>query len=176
MNLEKNQTNLFPLGYNKDVISKTLKSNEDIVSLIVNDINYSGDLDDILSSRIITRLKVPETQIETKTYICIETFVPSIESDEIKEIGIVINVFCNESIIDLSSKEIIKFTKKGYFGNRIDCTIDAIDRCLNGKRGLGIGRIRFKKSRPINIIQPINGYYGKSMEYTLHDFNTTLKI
>jgi hypothetical protein len=100
-----------------------------------------------------------------------DTYIPLVENFSIKEIGIVINVFCENSLIDLSTTDKNKFVKKGYFGNRVDMLIDAIDRCVNGKTGVGIGKIKLKPRNPIGIYKPQNGYYGKSLEYTVTDFN-----
>lgn len=175
MDMTKNQTNLYPLGKNKDIVIKTFQDNEDIVSLILPSYNEDTaieDLDVILKRHLFKTISIDNTQLDAKTYICVETYVPEIENDAIKKIGIVINAFTHESLIDLSQSEQVKYFKKGFYGNRIDVLIDAIDRCLNGKRNVGLGRLRLRPRSPIGIHQPANGYYGKSLEYIISDFNS----
>jgi hypothetical protein len=51
--------------------------------------------------------------------------------------------------------------------------IDAIDRNLNGLRGIGLGKLRLVPRNPIRIYQPSATHYGKSLEYVVSDFNDT---
>lgn len=179
MDTTKNQTNLFPLGKNKEIIARTLATNEDFISIVLptyDPATATEDPDVILKNHIFKTISVDNTQFEAKMYICIETYVPEIQNDSIKDIAIVINVFAPNSLINLTDVEAIKFNKLGFYGNRIDICIDIIDRCLNGKRNVGLGRLRLKPRQPIGILQPSNGYYGKSMEYIISDFNTVNKI
>lgn len=174
MDMRKNQLNLYPLGRDKEIISKTLSEDEDIIALLIPDydsLTTTEDLDVILKQHLYKTIAVDNTQGESRAYICIETYVPSVENDSIKEIGIVINVFCATNLLELSDSDNEKFLKKGFFGNRLDMLIDGIDRCLNGKRGIGIGKLRLRPRNPIVIYQPVNGYYGKSLEYIIYDFN-----
>lgn len=179
MDKTKSQTNLYCLGRDKDIIKKTFLQDENIVNLLLP--NYDADtskcdLETILDSYIFDTIAVDNTQLEAKVYICMDTYVTKIDSDSVKEIGIVVRVFCHGDLLKLPNKEKAKYIKFGYFGNRIDMLIDAIDRCLNGKRDMGIGRLRLRPRSPIEIIQPVNGYYGKSLTYLVSDFNTLNKI
>jgi hypothetical protein len=179
MSLAQNQKNLYLLGKDKDIILETFMEDEDIVSLLIpeyNPLTATEDLDIILQDHIYDTIDIDNTQGKARAYICIEAYVPTVESDSIKEIGIVINVFCHDSLKKISSAEKVKFVSKGYFGNRIDMLIDAIDRCLNGKRGLGLGKLRLKPRNPIGLFKTTNQYYGKSMEYTVSDFNVIHNI
>lgn len=179
MDITKNQINLYSLGKDKDIIIKTFSSNLDIIDLLLPDYNpdtAAEDLDVILKRHLYKTITVDNTQGDSRAYICVETYVPSADSDTIKEIGIIINVFCHDSMLELSSIDAIKFVKSGFYGNRIDMLIDAIDRCLNGKSGIGIGKLRLKPRTPIGIYQPVNGYYGKSLDYIVTDFNTVHRI
>jgi hypothetical protein len=97
--------------------------------------------------------------------------VPYVENDSIKDIGLIINVFCHSSLLDCSTSEKAKFYKFGLYGNRIDMLSDVIDRNLNGLRGIGLGKLRLVPRNPIKIYQPSNKYYGKSLEYVVSDFN-----
>jgi hypothetical protein len=174
LNIIRNQINLFPLGKDKDILVKSFSADENLVSLLMPNYNPSTateDLDIILKDHIYKTISIDNTEGESRAYICIDTYVPTIEGDFIKEIGIVINVFCHRSLIDLSSAENNKFVKLGLFGNRIDMLVDCIDRILNGKTGIGIGKVRLRPRNPIGIYTPTNGYYGKSMEYVVTDFN-----
>lgn len=175
MDMTQNQTNLYPLGKDKDIVIKTFMKNEDMVSLILpnyDEATATEDLDVILKEHLFKTISIDNAQIEKKVYVCVETYVPEIENDAIKKIAIIINVFAHQSLIDLSVKEQAKFLTKGYYGNRVDMLIDVIDRCLNGKRNVGLGRLRLRPRNPIGILQPVNGYYGKSLEYIISDFNS----
>lgn len=175
MDMTKNQTNLYPLGKNKDTLVKILSKDSNLVYLLVPDYDpatSTQDLDAILKQHIFKTVSIDNTAIEAKAYICIDTYVPFVDNDCIKEIGIVINVFCHNSLIDLTTAENNKMVKLGYYGNRVDQILDCVDRCLNGKRGIGLGRLRLNPRNPVTIIQPTNGYYGKRIEYSIRDFNS----
>lgn len=174
MNYSRNQINLFPLGKNKDILVKSFSADTNLVSLLMPDydpLTATQDLDVLLKTHIYKTISIDNTQGESRAYICIETYVPSVEGDYIKDIGIVINVFCHEDLIDLPTDENNKFVKLGYYGNRVDMLVDCIDRILNGKKGVGIGKVKLRTRNPIGIYTPTNGYYGKSMEYVVTDFN-----
>ena len=176
MDASKGQTNLYCLGMDKEIIIKTFMENSNIVSLLMpdyNELTATQDLDILLKDHIYDTISIDNTQGVARVYICIEAYVPSVDGDAIKEIGIVINVFCPDSLKTLSKLEKVKYiSEQPFYGNRIDVLTDAIDRCLNGKRGIGIGKLRLKPRSPIGIYQPVNNYYGKSMEYIVSDFNT----
>jgi hypothetical protein len=175
MDMTKNQLNMYPLGRDKELIVKTLSSNSDLVYLLLpnyDPLTATQDLDIILKEHIYKTISIDNTEGESRAYICIETYIPYVENDCIKEIGIVVNIFCHKSLINLTTLENNKMVKLGYYGNRIDQLLDCIDRCLNGKRGIGLGRLRLKPRNPVTIYQPSNGYYGKSIEYTISDFNS----
>lgn len=174
MNYSRNQTNLFPLGKNKDILVKTFSADDNLVSLLMPDydpLTSTQDLDVLLKDHIYKTISIDNTQGISRAYICIDTYVPSTESDFIKEVGIVINVFCHNDLIDLSTTENNKFVKLGYYGNRVDMLLDCIDRLINGKSGVGIGKVRLRPRNPVGIYTPTNGYYGKSIEYVVTDFN-----
>lgn len=179
MDKTKNQTNLYCLGEDKEIIKKVFLQDEDIIGLLLPEHNpgtFNDDLETVLEKHIFDTIAVDNTQFEAKVYICMDTYVTEVDSDAIKEIGIIIRVFCHKDLLKTSNKDKIKYIKLGYFGNRIDMLIDAIDRCLNGKRGVGIGRMRLRPRSPVEIIQPTNDYYGKSLTYLVSDFNALNKI
>lgn len=177
--MTKNQRNLYCLGKDKDIVLKTLSKNEDLIRLLLPTYNpetTTEDLDVILQNHMYDTITIDNSQGKARAYICVEAFVTHVESDVIKEIGIIINVFCHESLIHLDKMEKVKYVKAGYYGNRIDALIDCVDRCLNGKRGVGIGRVRLRPRTPIEIYRSENGYYGKSLNYIVSDFNTIDKL
>lgn len=174
MDMTKNQTNLYPLGKDKDLIIKELSKDLNLVGLLIPGYDPKActtDLDILLKEHIYKTVSIENTEIAAKSYICIETYVSNVVDDAVKDIGIIINVFCHKSLVDLPTADNNKMVKNGYAGNRVDQIVDCIDRNLNGKLGMGIGRIRLKPRTPITIIQPANGYYGKCIEYIVSDFN-----
>lgn len=174
MDMTKNQTNFYPLGKNKDILVETFQNDDKIVSLLIPSYNpktNTVDKDILLKDYIYKTISIEPTADETKSYICIETYIPEVESNAIKTIGIIINVFTHSSLIELTKEERAKYIPFGLAGTRIDMILDLVDRCVNGKRNVGIGKIRLRPRNPVAIYQPVNGYYGKSVEYLISDFN-----
>lgn len=174
MDMTKNQTNFYPLGKNKEIIAKALGDDDNIVSLLMPEYNPEEnilDKDVLLKNYIHKTISIESTVSKAKSHICVETYITDIESNAIKTIGIVINVFVHNSLIELTNKERSKLIPFGLAGNRIDCLLDLIDRCINGKRNVGIGKIRLSPRNPVSIYQPVNGYYGKTVKYLVSDFN-----
>lgn len=174
MDTTKNQTNFYPLGKDKDILVETFQSDDNIVSLLIPNYNPNTntiDKDILLKNFIYKTISIEPTVDEKKSYICVETYIPEVESNAIKTIGIVINVFTHSSLVELSKEERARFIPFGLAGTRIDMILDLIDRSINEKRNVGIGKVKLKPRSPVTIYQPKNNYYGKSVEYLVSDFN-----
>jgi hypothetical protein len=185
-----NRIELYPLGKIKDNIIKILAQNEDIADLMLGE-NYPNrnsyqDYDILkgsdelgLDALIEDTLEKEIKQDSMKTYICLDSIVQSING-KIKLIVVKINVFTHLSLIKLSTDEKEKFNQKGYYGNRIDCLIDTITRCIDEsnknmdekeENSFGIGNFTLSPNFPVTIYQPSNKeYYGKSLTFYVNDF------
>lgn len=180
-NIEKNEIELYSLGKIKDIIIKEIANDPDCADLILGENNpdiNEYDAYDLLTGNsrlaidgcIKNRLSLLTAQVTTKTYVLLDTYISEARTTQTKLINIVLNVFTHLSIIDLTNTESQKFYQKGYYGNRIDCTLDAISRLIDKKSNLGIGKTLIKPSASMKIINPLENYYGKSIIFEVYDF------
>ena len=177
----KNRIQLYPLGKYKDFIRKELAHDEDIQAIMLgenNDETASYDPYDILMGDSTLKLEgqirdvlyLDETQLKTKVYILMDTFVDEVVNDKIKLITIKMNVFAHNSLMKLSETEAIKYYNQGHYGNRIDILLDMVCRKLNGSLEFGIGQLELKPRVPISVIQPTTQHYGKSILFSAYEF------
>lgn len=164
-NKNKNQIELFPLGKNKDIIYKALLNSRDVCDLVLGE----NSKDDAFAAHYFNTLIIDTTQLETKTYITLDTIVSKAENKKIKCIDIIMDVFSSLPTLALTPAEQINFYEKGYFGNRIDVLIDAIKREISDL-DIGIGNVTLKPNNPISIVQPTDKHYGKRVIYQCYDF------
>ena len=165
INKSKNRIELYPLGRDKKIIYETLLNNNDVVSLVLGEDNTTGSF----KEHFFDTLFVNTAQLEAKTYITIDTEVVNAENTKIKCIAITIDIFSALSLIQLSTTEQIKYYKLGYYGNRIDVTLDAVKRAITDL-DVGIGNITLAPRNPVRIIQPTEKFYGKRMILYTYDF------
>ena len=59
-------------------------------------------------TQIFPYLYTDETQTETLTYLCFEVDVPRLSSGTVKDMNIIVLAYCH--------KDIMKYSKKGYYG------------------------------------------------------------
>lgn len=165
INKSKNKIELYPLGRDKNLIYEALSNNQDVVDLLLGEKNTTESF----KSRFSDTLFVDTTQLVAKTYITMDTEVVSAENTKIKCIAITIDIFTDLSLISLTGNEQIKYYKIGYYGNRIDCLLDAVKRTI-ADLDIGIGEITLAPRNPIRVIQPTNKHYGKRMILYTYDF------
>jgi hypothetical protein len=181
VNKSSNKIELYPLGEIKDVFIKTLYKNELIQEMMLGENNEdlnTYDIEDImrgskelgLEGIIRNSLFIDTTQTETKTFILMESFVGKIENNKFKTINVIMNIFCHNSLLTLSNTEKAKFYNLGFCGNRIDCLIDQVSRCINGRTDIGIGQVNLSPNTQGKIIQPNTNYYGKTLLFEVWDF------
>lgn len=163
INKSKNRIELYPLGRDKKLIYDALSNNQDVVDLVL-----SGTTD-TFKSRFSDTLFIDSTQLSAKTYITMDTEIVSAENTKIKCIAITIDVFTDLSIISLTSDEQKRYYSSGYYGNRIDTTIDAVKRAISDL-DIGIGEITLAPRSPIKIIRPTEKHYGKRLIFYTYDF------
>lgn len=155
------------MGKSKDLITKKIISNQDIVDLISTNILPS----ELIYENIFDTLTIDIPQDERKTYITMDAVVSSVENRHIKSVDIIIHVFTHLKLLKLSTSEQQKYYTRGFFGNRIDVLIDLLVRMLDGSDEFGIGRLQLKPRSPMSVIHPSTKHYGKSLIFYTCDFN-----
>lgn len=167
------------VGLYKSKLLTPIINSEDIKDILLVGEEYSDDMwygkeddeDDfgIVYKQIFPYLYVNETQTSVKTYICFETDIPRIPTGTIKDMKLIIWCLCHKSCM--------KYTKKGYFGTRVDILADAIERALRqseiesekkGKAKFGIGNLHLDS---VTYMASQNKeYYGRQMIFTISEF------
>lgn len=164
VNVSKNQIELFPLGKDKDIIYKALMKNSDVVDLVLGE-----NPTDTFKDHFFNTLFVNTIQLETKTYITMDTEIISAENVQTKCISITMDIFTSLPLIPLSEAEKLRYYTSGYFGNRIDVLLDAVKRVFTDLN-VGIGSVKLAPRNPVRVIQPTDKYYGKRMILYTYDF------
>lgn len=114
-----------------------------------------------------------ETTVEQKTFVFVETDIPTIEKNLFMDFNLYICIFSEKDLVRLTSetKPTVKEVKDmGYFasstGNRIDILCDCVDRILNGNEKVqGIGTLTPAPRGFLTNYCPNSNYYGKCLKY-----------
>lgn len=184
---------LYYLGRYKEKIISLLLNSDNVIKLINPQEDERFEIEDILlggtfnvpdkegiNNEIVTLqghifdyLFVPDTTTEDKTFICIETFIDSIENTYFDKLSMDIHVYAAKPIVQLdgySKPTSSEMKKLGFSGNRIDMLCDAINRELNGNKTFGIGNVKLFDRNPLSISLPNDKFYGKCLRYTVRNF------
>jgi hypothetical protein len=157
---------------------KNIKDLGTILSKVISAFKHSEEIRDVLFGSQVDEsdfdlqrayedciwdcLYVKGIQTEAKTYICADTVAFSIGSN-IKTIKLVIQVFCEKSLL--------KYSKKGYVGNRPTILAEIIEEILisdeNFSRNFGIGKLELNS---VDIFTNGENHYGKTMEFIIKNF------
>ena len=157
--------NLYELGKYKNTVISVICGNDDICKAIFGDSYNVSDIDDeLFGEQVLPYLFVPGAQEDAKVYVCVETAIPRTIGFELKDVKLIVQVVCH--------KDLIKYRKKGYSGNRTDILSDMVNRQLNSSRDFGIGRLKLESVDIINT----DKFYGRSMIYKCPDFNVRDKL
>lgn len=152
------------IGSYKQTMLSMFFNNSDICSLLLNKKNYTEDEQkDLRYTQIFPYLYVGEknndTQTEALTYLCFDVDVPKCSSFTIKDIKIVVWCYCH--------KDIMKYSKKGYYGTRVDILADMVERQLRDSYDFGIGKPELISA---TCFYPNTGYYGRKLIYNVPEF------
>lgn len=163
------------MGFYKNGLLSPILNSDDIKDILVGQ-NYSDEMwygnDDnhgILYKQIFPYLYIDETQTKVNAFICFETDMPRIPTATIKDMKLIVWCLCH--------KDCMKYSKKGYFGDRADILADAVERAIrqseqeNEKKGrskFGIGNLKLES---VTYLTSLNKeYYGRQMIFTTPDF------
>lgn len=116
---------------------------------------------------------VDATMSDVRTVICIETILPSVVGDNLKNMKIQITIVSHHDAMPMDEAEYAKYKAKGYEGNRCDMIMMAINNALiseDTKRKFGIGSIGLAKQNPITTFILTSDYYARTLTYEVCDF------
>lgn len=155
---------LMDIGSCKQKMLSLFVNNPDICSILLNKKTYTEDEQrDLKYTQIFPYLYVGEkgndTQKEVLTYLCFEVDISRCSSNTIKDMKIIIWCYCH--------KDIMKYSKKGYYGTRVDILADMVERQLRDSYDFGIGKPELISSP---YFFPNTGFYGRQLIYNIPDF------
>lgn len=199
-----------PLAYRtmggiKEAYGALFLQNDDIRSLVMptldderlgNEANWYGGIYNIrtngateritLQGHCFDRPYVKDTINDNRMVICMESYVTTAYTGQIKDVVFMVNVLSAKSGIDTLTEEdkalLDKMKARGYTGNKIDMVVSAVCQIIdttreikdeNNKVNYGIGNAILSQREPIIAYQPNWNFYGKQIFYTLADFNVT---
>ena len=186
-------------GYNylianfKRKLRNTLASSDDIVTIISPTEDARFDIDQILlggtyevynsstgkNEKVVLQAYipdfyyVPDTIVENKLFICIESFVDTITDNIMSEFFIDVWVFTQKTNVILTEYTVPKSSEVntlGYMGNRIDVACAMIENLFKGSEKYGLGIIRANPRSFITVGSPTTEYYGKKMRFTVNGY------
>lgn len=99
---------------------------------------------------------VPDTVVNSNTFICFDLEVQRVQNRTFKDINILFWIFTHQSLMRADG------------GIRTDLIASEVDKILNGNRDLGLGTVELKKVLRVN---PAKDYHGRNLVYRSVDFN-----
>lgn len=153
-------TVLKDIGSCKQRLLTALVKNEDICELLFNKKKYTeDDVENLMYTQIFPYLYTDETQTETLAYLCFEVDIPRCSSGTVKDMKIIIWAYCH--------KDIMKYSKKGYYGTKVDILADMVERQIRDSYDFGIGKPELVS---VTNFFPNNKYYGRQLVYNIPEF------
>jgi hypothetical protein len=155
---------LYDIGSCKQELFSSFINDPEICELLFNKKPYTDDdREKLFYSQIFPYLYVGDeenqTQTETLTYLCYEVNVPKFPTSTVKDMKIIVWAYCH--------KDIMKYSKKGYYGTRADILADMVERKLRDSYDLGIGKPELVS---VEHFFPNNKYYGRVLVYNVPEF------
>ena len=148
------------IGSCKQRLLTAFANNEDICELLFNKKPYTeDDVENLVYTQIFPYLYIDETQTESRAYLCFEVDVPRCSSETIKDMKIVIWAYCH--------KDIMKYSKKGYYGTKVDILADMVERQIRDSYDFGVGKPELTL---VSNFSPNDKYYGRQLIYNVPDF------
>lgn len=153
-------TVLKDIGSCKQRLLTAVVNDDDICGLLLDKKSYTeDDVDGLMYTQIFPYLYTDETQTETLTYLCFEVDVPRFSSGTVKDLKMIVLAYCH--------KGIMKYSKKGYYGTRVDILADMVERKLRDSYDFGIGKPELVS---VTNFFPNNKYYGRQLVYNIPEF------
>lgn len=154
------RTVLKDIGSCKQKLLASFVNSDEICELLFNKKPYTeDDVGNLLYNQIFPYLYVDDAQDKTLAYLCFEVDVPRTSSGTVKDMKLIVWAYCH--------KDIMEYSKKGYYGTRVDILSDMVERKLRDSYDFGIGKIELTS---LTNFFPNDKYYGKQMIYNVPDF------
>lgn len=110
---------------------------------------------------------------DSRCVIFVETSLLWAKSRFIKEVGVEVSVVCHKSAVKLSPEDMSYYHSIGIYGNRIDCTCQAVNSAILSPdiskaimKKYSIGTMNLSTENPIRLYVPGTDFYGKILSYT----------
>ena len=141
----------------KNRLMMDLCCNKEVVQLMTGKSDPTVPNHDLPYTQIFPFEYIPETENDSRTFICCDVDIISVQNKTYYVPVIYIWVFAHKSRQRLP---------KG--GLTVDSIVSEIDTMLNGSRFYGLGELDLDSVRRFS---PITDYFGKVMTYYAKDFN-----
>ena len=153
-------TVLKDIGSCKQRLLSGFINDDDICELLFDKKSYTeDDVEKLVYTQIFPYLYIDDVQTQSVTYLCFEINIPSCTSSTIKDLEIIIWACCH--------KDIISYSKKGYYGTKVDILADMVERRIRESYDFGIGKPELVS---VTNFFPNNKYYGRQLVYSVPEF------
>lgn len=160
--------NLEEIGSFKNKIVSKLINDDNILDVLLGDLTDIDDPETALlgkdgsgsSGRVFKFEYIPDTQENSKTFLCVEVVPEETDGDTITDMIIYVFAYCSKNLMQT-------YHRKGQAGTRIDILVSDIDKILNGNSEFGIGPLEWAGS---SIYKPAQPYYGRMLVYRVGTF------
>lgn len=158
-------TVLKDIGSCKQKLLTAFVNSDEICELLFDKKPYTeDDVEGLMYTQVFPYLYTDETQTETLTYLCFEVDIPPQSSGKgssgtIKNMKMIIWAYCH--------KGIMRYSKKGYYGTRVDILADMVERQLRDSYDFGIGKPELIS---VGNFFPNSKYYGRQLIYNVPEF------
>ncbi len=147
------------IGTYKNILISSFLNSSDIMELMLGSDYSQDDVNNILYNQIFPYLYSDETKTDIKTYLCTEIDIPKIPTATIKDMKIIIWIYCH--------RDYMQYSKQEYFGTRVDILADMVEREIRDCTQLGIGNLHLDS---VTYMSENKTYYGRQMIFTVPDF------
>lgn len=141
----------------KNLLMKDLCKNDAIVKLVTGNAKARVPNHDLAYSQIFPFEFVPETEDESRTFICFDVDILRVPNKTFYIPALYIWVFAHKSKLRMSEGRLL-----------LDTLSAELDKMLNGNRYFGLGDLKLYS---VTRFAPITDYRGRCLTYSARDFN-----
>lgn len=127
----------------------------EIVALILDNPDVDMESDEameVFTNNFWDYEYVDDTAASASAYIMVEAARVGDNNSTIQDFGLFITIAVSKEFIKLDHKKFI-----GMNGNRLDNLARFVDKCLNGSRDFGIGKLKPQKIQPVSTPKMFRG-------------------
>lgn len=132
----------------KEEVIKTLGHCQEIVALILDDPDIDIDsekAEEVFEKHFWDYQYVDDTVQEAGAHIMVEAARTGDNGSTIQDFSLYVEIAVSKEFIALDHKKFV-----GMNGNRLDNLARFVDKCLNGSRSFGIGKLKPDDLRPVS--------------------------